>query len=177
MEHRPVASGVLDGFFLLYTVRAIPAGLGDTVIATPRRIAASIVGGLISWVIYIALRGRTRGTPSRWRFMWLAALSVAAGTAFSAANSLLFYVPLPLTGETCIMGRPCSVEELLRVAEGCAVNWTFLFAAWCLLITWLDSVGEVVDAEGRAFEERAAARIAEIRALRYRSIRTSSSIA
>ena len=165
-----VVLGALAGFWgcfiALYTARAALMAWPHQGEAFVRRVIVASVGMALAWLIYRML-ARLRPAPLRSRIWWAAAMSLPAAVLFAGANVLVFNVVAPISRETCSAGLPCGVRDMIAAVSDLTINWAFVFAAWGLLYLSLASAAETRAADRRVSAHREAARLAEIRSLRY----------
>jgi LytS/YehU family sensor histidine kinase len=139
--------------------------MGDTVHALLNRLPVALVGMALGWLIYAALSAlHARTLP--FRIACLAALSLPAAVIFATVNFMVFDILAPLPGEHCA-GGPCTFRDGLIAVSDSSINWGFVFAAWGLLYISMASAAQTRAADQRARINSEAARLAEIRALRY----------
>ena len=153
-------------FVALNTARSLLLGYANPGGAFERRLVVAAVGALLSWAMYrvvTLVRPRTLGRS----IALTSFLSLPAGLAFSTVNFLIFDMFAPLPGEACEHGLPCTMHDLVVSVSDMLINWSFVFAAWGLLHLSLVSAAQTRVADLRSATDREAARLAEIRALRY----------
>ena len=153
-------------FLALYTARGVllwGAHQGDAFV---RRVAVAGIGMALAWLMY-ELLWRLRAPSLRATIVWTAALSLPAAALFATANVLVFNLIAPVGGETCATGLACTFPTLFAEVSDQAINWSFVFAAWGMLYLSLSSSAQARIADRRAATHREAARLAEIRSLRY----------
>jgi hypothetical protein len=153
-------------FVLLNTARALALGFPHPGGALVRRIFVGLVGAGLAWGMY-KLIAAFRAWSSRTQLTVAAVASVPAGLLFATTNFLVFDLLAPLPGETCAHGRACTLSDAAVAITQTLINWSFVFAAWGLLYIAMAWAAETRAAERRASVYREAARLAEIRALRY----------
>jgi hypothetical protein len=162
----PALAGFWAVFVALYTLRGLVLWGPREVTAFPRRLVVAAVGVALAWLIrraLVRLRPASNGAAAGWTL----AFSLPAGAAFAAANVLVFNVIAPDAAETCSTGRACDAAALFAAVSDQAINWAFVFAAWCLLLLVGDAAAARNAADRRAAAHREAARVAELKALRY----------
>ncbi|TFW20396.1 sensor histidine kinase [Massilia arenosa] len=159
-------SGFWCAFLALYTVRTALLGYEHQVFWLFRRLAAALIGGLLSLLLAVVIR-KLQGRPARTRIATALALCLPCGALFATAGWVLFDNIAPLPGEDCNNGLACTPFAVLEYISELTISWTFVFAAWTLLLFALDSAARVRAAERAAADAREAARLAELRALRY----------
>lgn len=153
-------------FVLLNTVRALALGFPHPGGALLRRIFVGLVGALLAWGMY-KLIAAWRSSSSRVQFAVAALSSLPAAFCFATTNFLVFDLLAPLPGETCANGHACTLADATVAITETLINWAFVFAAWGLLYIAMASAAEARIADRRSAAYREAARLAEIRALRY----------
>ncbi|HSI16766.1 MAG TPA: histidine kinase [Sphingomonas sp.] len=153
-------------FVLLNTARALALGFPHPGGALLRRIFVGLVGAGLAWGMY-KLIAAFRASSPRTQLTVAGLASVPAGLLFATTNFLVFDVLAPLPGETCAQGRACTLGDAAVAITQTLINWSFVFAAWGLLYIAMAWAAETQAAERRASTYREAARLAEIRALRY----------
>ncbi|MDB5675419.1 MAG: hypothetical protein JWM65_2401 [Sphingomonas bacterium] len=153
-------------FVLLNTARALALGFPHPGGALVRRIFVGLVGAGLAWGVY-KLIAAFRASSSRAQLAVAAVASVPAAFLFATTNFLVFDLLAPLPGETCAHGHGCTLSDAAVAITETLINWSFVFAAWGLLYIAMAWAAETRAAERRASAYREAARLAEIRALRY----------
>lgn len=153
-------------FVLLNTARALALGFPHPGGALVRRIFVGLVGAALAWGMY-KLIAAFRASASRTQLTVAVIASVPAGLLFATTNFLVFDLLAPLPGETCAHGQACTLADAAVAITETLINWSFVFAAWGLLYIAMAWAAETRAAERRASAYREAARLAEIRALRY----------
>ena len=153
-------------FVALNTVRAALLGYPDFLGALERRLFVGLVGAALSWAMYRILL-RLQPSSLRTGIAWTAAMSLPAALVFSTVNFLAFNLLTPLPGDTCNGGQRCTMRDLLVSVSDMQINWTFVFIAWGLLYLSLASAAQTRASDLRSAADREAARLAQIRALRY----------
>jgi two-component system LytT family sensor kinase len=153
-------------FIALYTLRSALLGFEHQDAAFVRRSLVALLGISLSWLMYRLLE-RLRHASLRLILGTIAATSLASALVFAAASYLVFSLTAPMAEQTCMNGLPCTLRDAVSGISDLWINWTFVFAAWGLLYLALASAAETRAADLRAGAHREAARIAEIRSLRY----------
>ena len=170
VEARVVAvalAGFWSCFVALNTVRNAFFGGGHQGEALVRRVLIALVGMALAWLMYRVLMA-LRPSSLRTKIGLAALMSLPAAALFATTNFLVFDVIAPVAGDTCrIGGLPCTLQDAVAAISEQAINWSFVFAAWGMLYLSLASAVETRAADQRAATHREAARLAEIRALRY----------
>lgn len=168
-------------YFVIVTLRGMVIGYDDQLAMLGRRLVVSLVGMALTFGLMAALRPFAARTLKT-RVLASALLVVPFATMFASFNYAAFYVYEPMEAAkpeqaeqpqqaAAPMPRNRWGEHDMKnpqviIADG-AVSWYFFFAAWAALYLALCYAQEVRAAERRASAYRAAARDAEIRALRY----------
>lgn len=153
-------------FVLLYTARAMLLGTEPVLQGLPRRLLVAGVGAALAWAIHLGLKRFARAGIGH-QIALVLAMGAPAGVLFSATNAATFLWLAPLSGLTCLDGAPCTWAYLRIVTLDYAISWTFIFIAWGVICLWLETLAAALAAERRGALSRDAARLAEIRALRY----------
>ena len=161
------ALGCFWAFFVgLNTLRAGLLGYANPLDALERRLAVATVGVALSWGMYrllVRLRPASLGPG----ILLVSAMSLPAALVFSTVNFLVFDMLTPMPGESCHSGMPCSFHDLVVSVSDMLINWAFVFGAWGLLYLSLAAAAQARAADRRSSADREAARLAQIRALRY----------
>lgn len=161
VQRRIVVGALLafwTSFIALYSLRSFLLGFQHQDAAFVRRAMVALVGIALSWLMYRVLE-RWRSASLRATIALIAAMSVAAALVFALASYLVFGIIAPMPDDM--------TPSALSTVSDLWINWTFVFAAWGLLYLSLASAAATRAADLRAGAHREAARIAEIRALRY----------
>jgi two-component system LytT family sensor kinase len=153
-------------FIAMYTLRAALLGFDHQVEALLRRIAVAIVGMSLSWLMYRVLE-RLSKASMRTRIMLTVAMSLPAGLVFAIAYVFVFYVLAPIPETSCDGRFPCFPNEVIATISDLLISWTFAFIIWGMLYLSLASAVATRRADLQASAHREAARLSEIRALRY----------
>ena len=168
------------GFWLFYftiiSLRAALMGFDDQLDMLARRAVVTMVGMVLTFGLYSAL-SPFAGRALRQRVAAAALLIVPFAALFAAFNWAAFYAYDPvdrqeMTGNAASapmddeMVAPEEFGTVAKIVDG-TVTWYFFFAAWAAMHLALGYAADVGAAERRAASYRAAARDAEIRALRY----------
>ena len=154
------------GFVALNTARAAFLHYPHQWASFQRRVVVAVVGMFLAWLMHRALDG-LRPLSLRWRIGLTVAMSLPAAIAFASVNYLVFDVVAPIPGEPCGHGLGCTLTHAVDGISDLATNWAFVFTAWGMLYLSLASAAQIREADQRAAGDREAARLAEIRALRY----------
>ena len=194
----PLAVKSILGFWFFYFVtlmlRAVLVGHGVGELLS-RRTAGILVGIVLTFGVYLALRLFAPNGKLRRMVIVAAVAAVPAALIFSTFNfnGLLLSEPLvsrtterakdgtvvnrAIGGQLRIFrrgdGEPITVtRDLLmqqaprQIADG-AVTWYFFFAAWASFYVAMSAGNQLRNAERRASEFERAAQSAQLRALRY----------
>lgn len=161
-----VLVGYWTAFTLLFLMRSYTETWASRLASLARRVPLAILGALICWLMATILQ-RVDPRSAMARLVWVLALSVPAGIMFAAVNAVGLYLISPVAGEGCGYGAPCTVDFATALAVEYSVNFIFVFAAWGLLYLGMRDAADAVAAERRVSKARDAARLAELRALRY----------
>lgn len=153
-------------FIAAYTVRGALLGYDHPWQAFERRCLVALVGVALSALMYAVL-SRSPGRTLASGIACTVVMSIPAAAVFSTCSQLMFSVVAPLPGESCATGLPCTLQAFLFEVSDMMINWTFVFAAWGLLCLSLSAAAAQRDALVASSRYREAARLAEIRALRY----------
>jgi two-component system LytT family sensor kinase len=159
-------------FWLLYmaliTLRAVVLQYPDFWEMLARRGMAALVGALLTFLIYLALRP-TRFSTLNVKAAVAALYCLPASLLFSAFNYFIFYVYAPLDAAKTdpTMQGMTPFEMLWRsVLEG-ALSWYFVFAAWSAFYVANAYAKQLRAADRRAGALAREAQEAQLRALRY----------
>jgi hypothetical protein len=155
-----------SGLTVLFMVRSITEPWASRFASLGRRLPEALFGAALCWLMYLVLRRVAAGSIAR-RLAWAVALSLPLGGLFSLFNAAALYASSLLTVEGCGDGRPCSVAVVRNLAVEYSVNFTFVFLAWGAVYLGMQATAEALAAERRLSAARDAARVAELRALRY----------
>ena len=161
-------------FWLLYmaliTLRAVVLQYPDFWAMMARRVAATLVGATLTFLIYLALRparGATLGVKSA----VAAVLCLPASLLFSSFNYFIFYVYAPLDAaktDPSMQAMGWSpFEMMLRSVAESSLSWFFLFAAWAAFYVAMSYARQLRAADRRASVFAQEAQEAQLRALRY----------
>ena len=153
-------------FVGLNTLRAAVLGFANPFGAFERRLVVAAVGVALSWAMY-RLLVRFRLSSLRTSILLTVAISLPAALVFSTVNFLAFNLLTPMPGETCRAGLPCTMHDLVVEVSDMLINWAFVFGAWGLLYLSLEAAAQTRAADLRSGAHREAARLAQVRALRY----------
>jgi two-component system, LytTR family, sensor kinase len=166
------------GFWIIHALvvalRAMVMDFPDQGELATRRVIATIMGILLTWLLYLFLRLFDRKPLShRVAAAFLAAIPVAF--AFAAVNYYIFNIysdPIALFSDPDIGKRVKEVEKLIgvtpfqQVAE-VAITRYFFIIAWASLYLAMGNAREAREAERVASRFAQAAQDAELRSLRY----------
>jgi len=154
-------------YFAMNTLRMVQEPVAEQLSAIEKRAAVVLVGMALSWLLYLMLRPldrRSLGTRITAAFV----ASVPISFAYAAVNYAAFYVFDPSDHVMKEIAKyPEKMASPAMMITDSALNWYFFIVAWAVLYIALSYAHAVRDAERRAGEFRAAARDAELRALRY----------
>ncbi|MES2148348.1 MAG: histidine kinase [Pseudomonadota bacterium] len=131
-----------------------------------RRSVVAIVGITLSWLMYRVL-DRAKLASLRKKILLTAVMSLPAGIIFATSSVFVFYVLAPIPGASCETEFPCFNRQIIVAISDLLISWTFVFIAWGMLYLSLASANATRAADLRAGAHRDAARLSEIRALRY----------
>ena len=154
-------------FVVIYSLRSALLGSNPMDNMAPR-ILVAVLGAGLSWLMYVLL-DRLRPGSIMGAMACVLAVSVPISILFALGHELVFTPLATAHGPACIMfaGGRCPPQDTWTAIVDNTINWTFLFAAWGLIQLSARSTFERWAADNRASEQREAARMAEIRALRY----------
>ncbi len=159
-------------FWLLYmaliTARALALAFPQFWEMLARRAVATIVGAVLTFLIYLALRAARRfGLTGKTVVAGL--LCLPASALFAASNHYIFYVYAPLDAARMDANmRGLSIaEQLLRAVADSALSWYFIFAAWSAFYVAMSYAAQLRAADRRAAVLAREAQEAQLRALRY----------
>ncbi|RFP09937.1 MULTISPECIES: sensor histidine kinase [unclassified Duganella] len=168
--HWRSVAGALALFWLafigMYTLRAALLDVDYQFESFVRRSAVAIVGMTLSWLMYRVL-DRAKLASLRKQILLTAIMSLPAGIIFASANVFVFYVFAPIPGASCETEFPCFSRQIIVAISDLLISWTFVFIAWGMLCLSMASAHATRAADRRASAHRDAARLSEIRALRY----------
>jgi len=153
-------------FLGAYTLRGALLAYDHPWQAFERRALVALVGIGLSMLMNLVLARRS-GSSLGTRIGLTVAMSIPAAAIFASCSTLLFSVVAPLPNETCDTGLVCSMQDFVTAVSDLMINWSFVFAAWGLLCLSLATAAEQKEALLAGARYREAARLAEIRALRY----------
>ena len=167
----------IAGFWLFYLVinslRSAVMAFPDQGELASRRVAVTLLGMFLTWLLYLALRlFDNRPLGVRVAVAFLAAIPCAI--AFSTANYYVFniYDPISLFEDPDVGRRVEEVQAMLglsawqEIAE-IAITRYFFIIAWASLFLALGYAREVREAERKASRYAQAAQDSELRSLRY----------
>ena len=159
-------------FWLLYmslvTIRAILLQFPQFWELMGRRVIATLVGGAITFLVYLALRP-LRGSSLSAKAGVAALVCLPASALFAAFNHFIFYVYAPLDAartDPATQGMT-PFEMLTRAVLDGALSWYFLFAAWSAFYVAMSYARQLRAADRRAAMLAHEAQEAQLRALRY----------
>ncbi|MFS0737795.1 histidine kinase [Sphingomonas sp. 1P06PA] len=174
--------GFWSFYFAIVTLRWAVLGYENQLDMLGRRVIVSIASMAITWLIYRVLRAISNA-PLRTGILAAGLLAIPAAIAYSSINHYAFLtVETDLAASKVIVSndgddRNVTVQvgampdehektPLMAIADQ-AANGFFFFVAWAALYLALSYAAQVRSAERQAAAYRAAARDAELRALRY----------
>lgn len=162
-----LALGIFWSTFVgLYILRAALVNPPEIIAGMLPRLAIASVGAVLSWTMYRILE-LLPPRPVAWRIVRTVALSVPMAMLFAASDAVLGGVVLVDLTVRCPGNENCTWSDVWSLEVTNTISWLFVFAAWGLLHLAIRATIEARAADSRATAEREAARIAEIRALRY----------
>ncbi|CAN5286409.1 hypothetical protein BH10PSE12_BH10PSE12_10480 [soil metagenome] len=160
------------GFWLFYiaivTLRAFVMGFDAQADMAARRAVVTVIGIVLTWVLYLIIRTYGGHTLPR-RIMVAFAGAVPCAVAIALANYYMFnvYDPdglFPMAIEKHKMAEQgYAMEQILEVA----ISRYFFLAAWAALFLALTYAAEMRHIERRAARLEQAAQQSELRSLRY----------
>ncbi|MBV9841523.1 MAG: histidine kinase [Sphingomonadaceae bacterium] len=161
--------GIWIGYMALNTLRSVVLGMPNFVGLLERRIVATMVGILLTLIVYHALR-IVRDASLEWKAAVAAVVCLPVAIAFAATNYAIFYVISPLHSVLDEMH-----EEHVKTAHDMAMNmigdgifsWYFLFAAWAAFYVATSYAAQLRAADRRSATLAREAQEAQLRALRY----------
>ena len=160
------------GFWVLYlaliTLRAVVLAFPDFWEMLARRGAVVLVGAVLTFLVYLALRPLAAATLNK-KAVVAGLLCLPASIAFSAFNYYIFYIFAPLDAaemDTAMKDMTPLEMALQNIAEG-SLSWYFIFAAWSALYVAMSYAKELRAADRRAAAFAREAQEAQLRALRY----------
>ncbi len=155
-------------YMTLITARALALAFPQFWEMMARRFATTAAGAILTFLIYLALRGMRR---SGLRKITIVAglLCLPASAAFAAFNHYIFYVYAPLDAARMdvTMQGLSAMEKLLRAVADSALSWYFIFAAWAAFYVAMSYAAQLRAADRRAAAFAREAQEAQLRALRY----------
>ena len=159
-------------FWLLYlaliTARALALAFPQFWEMLTRRFLTTAVGAILTFLIYLALRGMRRSGLRKVTVI-AALLCLPASAIFAAFNHYIFYVYSPLEAarmDSAMQGLS-AMEKLLRAVADSALSWYFIFAAWAAFYVAMSYAAQLRAADRRAAVLAREAQEAQLRALRY----------
>jgi len=160
------------GFWLFYaiwaTLRALAMGLDSQVEIAGRRMVVTVIGIVVTWIFYLALR-RFDHRPLGVRLIAAFTLAAPSAIAMVAANYYMFNVYYPVDIFTDGDREKYLAEHsfwLIQFVED-GSNRYFFLSAWAGLYLALSYASEALRTERRAARLELAAQQAELRSLRY----------
>lgn len=154
-------------FVALYTLRAALAAPGVILGGLGPRLEIALFGALLSWTMYRVVETIPVRAPIP-RLIWAIAVAIPTAILFAFGDAVAGGV-IRVNGTFQCPGTEtaCSWWDVWILELDNSFVWIFLFSAWGILHVMLRSMVEGRAADERAHAEREAARLAEIRALRY----------
>lgn len=163
----------LAAFWILYmgliTIRAVVLQYPDFWPMLGRRSVVTLVGVLLTLLVYFALRPFANSTLNK-KAVIAGLLCLPASVNFAAFNYYIFYVYSPLESvlkEPNDMAGMDPVEMALRSIVEQSLSWYFLFAAWAALYVAMSYAAQLRASDHRAAAFAREAQEAQLRALRY----------
>ena len=153
-------------FVAMNTARAALLGYRHPIASLERRLEVALIGVGLSWAIY-RLLVRWRPVSVRASVLLTSAMSLPAALVFSTSNFIIFDMLTPIPGEGCENNQPCTFHDLVVSVSDMLIYWSFIFIAWGMLYLSLAAAAQARAADQRAATHLEAARLAQIRALRY----------
>ena len=167
-----IALKSIVAFWLLYialiTLRAVVLQYHDFWEMLWRRSLAALVGCLITFLVYLAMRPVARRSLKAKAYL-AGILCIPASMLFSAFNYFMFYVYAPLDAaktDTSMAGMS-PWEMLWRSVAESALSWYFIFAAWAAVYVAMSQAKQLRAADRHAAMLAREAQEAQLRALRY----------
>lgn len=160
------------GFWLLYmalvTLRAVVLQYPEFTQMLLRRCAATAVGAVITFFVYLVLRAARNASLAR-KATLAGVLCLPAALLFSSANYAIFYVIAPLDSimQEWDMRGMTALEMAVKTVLEASLSWYFLFAAWSAFYVAMSYARELRLADQRAAIFAREAQEAQLRALRY----------
>ncbi len=162
----------IAGFWLLYmvlvTLRAIILQYPDFGPMLLRRAAATLIGALVTFLIYLIMRWVARSSLTK-KAVLAGLLCLPAAMLFASFNYYIFYVFAPLDSMMSNWDSEgmSAFEMAVKSVLESAVSWYFLFAAWSAFYVAMSYARELRAADMRASLFAREAQEAQLRALRY----------
>jgi hypothetical protein len=167
-----IALKSIIAFWLLYialiTLRAVVLQYHDFWEMLWRRSLAALVGCLITFLVYLAMRPVARRSLRAKAYL-AGILCIPASMLFSAFNYFMFYVyaPLDAAKTDSSMAGMSPWEMLWRSVAESALSWYFIFAAWAAVYVAMSQAKQLRAADRHAAMLAREAQEAQLRALRY----------
>ncbi|MBZ9649699.1 histidine kinase [Sphingobium sp. 3R8] len=168
----PIALYSILGFWFFYallvSLRAAIVGFESQGEMAVRRIIVTVIGIIVTWILYLALR-RFDAKPLSIRIVAAFSLAAPFALAMAAANYYIFnvYDPGNFISEGEMMKMTKEQGYLLVSIVEDALSRYFFLAAWAGLYLALSYASEAHRTERRAARLEKAAQQAELRSLRY----------
>jgi two-component system LytT family sensor kinase len=162
------------GFWLFYaiwaTLRAIAVGIDGQIEIVLRRVVVTIIGIVVTWIFYLALRRFDR-KPLGIRIIAGFALAAPFALAMAGANYYMYNIYDPVAvlalGDGDISKYAGQHRFILFQFVEDGSNRYFFLSAWAALYLALSYASEALRTERRAARLERAAQQAELRSLRY----------
>ncbi|MGQ0558573.1 MAG: sensor histidine kinase [Sphingosinicella sp.] len=169
-----IALRSIVGVWLLYmaliTLRAAILQYPEFWDLLARRFAATLVGAVLTFLIYLALRP-TRRSSLAVKSVVAGLLCLPASLLFSSFNYFIFNVVAPLDHVRQELAelktRYSELELLVKSVLESTLSWYFLFAAWAAFYVAMSYARQLRLADQRAGALEREAQEAQLRALRY----------
>lgn len=160
------------GFWIFYAVlvslRALVMGFGSLSEMAMRRAVVTLVGIVVTWILYLVLR-RFDGRRLSLRVVMAFSLAAPFALAMASANYYAFnvYDPASLLADSEHMKYASGQGYALQQIVEDAISRYFFLSAWAGLYLALSYASEARHIERRAARLERAAQQAELRSLRY----------
>lgn len=160
------------GFWIFYaalvSLRAFVMGFGSLGEMAVRRMVVTLVGVLVTWILYLVLR-HFDGRRLALRIVMAFSLAAPFALAMAAANYYVFniYDPASLLTDSDQMKYADEQSYALQQIVEDAISRYFFLSAWAGLYLALSYANEARQIERRAAQLERAAQQAELRSLRY----------
>jgi signal transduction histidine kinase len=169
-----IALKSIFAFWLLYialvTLRAIVVQYSDFWEMLMRRGFAAMVGCLLTFLLYLAMRP-VAGRSLNVRVSVAAALCLPASALFGAFNYFIFYIYAPLDAVKAEQEMSAMhwtpLEMAVRMITDYTLSWYFIFAAWAAFFVAMSQAKQLRAADRHSAMLAREAQEAQLRALRY----------